>query len=638
MNAHYYWRLHARVSMAMLGASLLASAQSTERVNVGLGGQANSESDKPSISADGRFVAFQSLASNLVAGDTNNVTDIFVRDRATGTTTRVSVDSQGVQSNGTSYEPSISADGRFVAFWSFGDNLVPGDTNGLWDAFVHDCLLGQTVRVSVDSAGLQANSWSERPVISADGSSVAFWSAASNLVAGDTNLVHDVFVRHLPSGVTRRASVSTGGAEADQPCYFPSISADGGTVAFYSRSTTLVAGDSNGTEDIFVRTLSTGVTVRASLTATNGETNNPSLTPTLSANGRYCAFASSASNIVSGDTNNAWDVFVRDLSAGTTTLVTVGLGGIPAAGHSYHPAISGDGRIIAFTSEAENLVTTQGASGSDVYARDWVTGQVVLLSTPPNSALPASYSETPVPSIDGRFVAFRSDAGNLVSGDTNGVTDIFIRDWYTRFWQDADADGYGTPLLSGLFPQCPAGFSPNSLDCDDSAATTHPGAPDLCDGVDNDCDSQIDEGFIAPFCTAGTSVHGCTAWIAGVGTPSTTAGSGFNIAVNNVPGQRYGTIFYGFYPANVPWAPNSPSYRCVSFPIQRMGNLPTHGSTNQCNGDLTIDFNAWYAANPGALGAPFIAGQVFYAQGWYRDPAAPKQTNLSNGLRFTLCN
>lgn len=624
--------------MAMLGASLLASAQSTERINVGPSGEANLESDKPAISADGRFVAFHSHATNLVAGDTNNVIDIFVRDRVAGTTTRASVNSQGVQSNGTSYEPSISADGRYVAFWSFGDNLVSGDTNGTWDVFVHDRQLGLTVRASVDSLGNEGNAYAERPVISADGTSVAFWSGASNLVVGDTNGVSDVFVRHIPSGTTRRVSISTAGAEANQPCYFPAISADGQTIAFYSQSTSLVAGDLSPNEDIFVHKIQSGVTVRASVDAMGGEPNNASLTPSLSADGRYCAFTSAATDLVAGDTNSAWDVFVRDLQAGTTVLASSGVGGVPAAGSSYHPTITADGRLVAFASEAENLVSAQSYSGADVYIRDLVTGQTVLLPAQVYGQAPLAYSESPAVSANGRFVSFRSAAGNLVAGDTNNVPDIFLRDWYSTYFVDADGDGYGNPLLTGRFPQCPPGYSANNMDCDDSTAAKHPGAPELCDGLDNDCDGQIDEGFTSTYCTAGTSVHGCTALIAGVGTPSSSAGSGFNIVVSNVPGQRYGTIFYGFYPANVPWAPNSPSYRCVSFPIQRMGNLPTHGSVSQCNGDLTIDFNAWYAANPGTLGAPFVAGQVFYAQGWYRDPAAPKQTNLSNGLRFTLCN
>ncbi len=195
-----------------------------------------------------------------------------------------------------------------------------------------------------------------------------------------------------------------------------------------------------------------------------------------------------------------------------------------------------------------------------------------------------------------------------------------------------DCDGNGVvdavELASGLATDCNSNGVVDTCDIASglSADSNANGLPDEC------------ENLISTYCTAGTSVHGCVASIAGVGTPSTTSASGFNIVVSNVPGQRYGTIFYGFYPANVPWAPNSPSYRCVSFPIQRMGNLPTHGTASQCNGDLTIDFNAWYAANPGTLGAPFVAGQVFYTQGWYRDPAAPMQTNLSNGLRFTLCN
>jgi hypothetical protein len=145
-------------------------------------------------------------------------------------------------------------------------------------------------------------------------------------------------------------------------------------------------------------------------------------------------------------------------------------------------------------------------------------------------------------------------------------------------------------------------------------------------------------GNAMSYCTAGTTVHGCVPSIGGVGTPSSQANSGFDIVVSNMPGQRFGTIFYGFYAGAVPWAPFSPSYQCIAFPVQRTGDRQSGGTAGQCNGELRLDFNAWRTANPGALGSPYVAGQVIHAQGWFRDPGAPKQTNLSDGLRFTLCN
>jgi formylglycine-generating enzyme required for sulfatase activity len=141
---------------------------------------------------------------------------------------------------------------------------------------------------------------------------------------------------------------------------------------------------------------------------------------------------------------------------------------------------------------------------------------------------------------------------------------------------------------------------------------------------------------VSTYCTAGTTVHGCVPSIAGVGVPSAVDSSGFDIVVSNVPGQRAGTIFFGFYPASIPWAPFSPSYQCVAFPIQRTGDRFSGGVAGQCNGELRLDFNAWRAAHPTALGSPYVAGQVFNAQGWFRDPGSPKQTNLSNALRFVL--
>jgi len=218
-------------------------------------------SNMPSLSADGRMVAFHSDADSLVTGDTNNAKDIFVHDRVTHATTRVSVSSTGVQGNASSEVVSLSGDGRFVAFYSWASNLVGGDTNNVADVFVHDRQTGQTTRVSVSSAGGQGNGNSTLSAISADGRLVAFESSASNLVPGDTNNVRDIFLHDRQTGQTTRVSVnSTGGQSNCSGCVanrghsnYPSLSADGRVVSFASDANNLVTGDTNNKWDVFVR-------------------------------------------------------------------------------------------------------------------------------------------------------------------------------------------------------------------------------------------------------------------------------------------------------------------------------------------------------------------------------------------------
>ena len=343
-------------------------------------------------------------------------------------TTRVSVASSGAEGNRYSYWPAISTDGRYVAFSSDSSNLVAGDTNGTWDVFVRDLATSQTTRVSVASGGAEGNSDSYYTAISADGRYVAFLSSASNLVAGDTNGAGDVFVRDLATSQTTRVSVASSGAEGNSYSYDPAISADGRYVAFRSYASNLVAGDTNGTWDVFVRDLATSQTIRVSVASDGAQGNGRSEGAVISADGRYVAFHSYAYNLVAGDTNNTNDVFVRDLATSQTTRVSVASDGAEGNSNSDYPAISADGRYIAFYSHANNLVAGDTNGAGDVFLRDLVTNQTTRVSVASDGAQGNSDSARPAMSVDGRYVAFYSAASNLVAGDTNGVPDIFVWD------------------------------------------------------------------------------------------------------------------------------------------------------------------------------------------------------------------
>jgi Tol biopolymer transport system component len=252
---------------------------------------------------------------------------------------RVSVAINSTQANGDSDLPAISANGRYAAFTSEASNLVPGDTNGLGDVFVRDLWTGTTRRVSVASDGTQGNdsSGSESEAISADGRYVAFDSGASNLVPGDANHRGDVFVRDLRSGTTRLVSVATSGTQGNHTSSFAAISADGRYVAFDSTASNLVPGDTNHSADVFVRDLRSGTTQRVSVASDGTQTNGDSYFPAVSADGRYVAFESV-------NTSDNLDVFVRDLRSGTTQRVSVARDGTPAESGSGGAAISADGR------------------------------------------------------------------------------------------------------------------------------------------------------------------------------------------------------------------------------------------------------------------------------------------------------
>ena len=422
-----------------------AFGQSTERVSVDSSGvEGNSYSKDCSISADGRFVAFVSPSDNLVAGDTNGWQDIFVHDRHTGVTERVSVDSNGVEADRFSFDPSLSADGRFVCFRSAARNLVSGATNNMDDIFVHDRLTGATERVSVDSSGAQANNGSTQAAISANGRYVAIESYASNLVAGDTNGTFDIFVHDRQTGAITRVSVDSSGVEGNGSSNIASISADGRFVAFESVAASLVANDTNYFSDVFVHDRLTGVTERVSLDSTGAEGNGGSQKAAISADGRCVAFDTWASNFTPGDNNYQQDIFVHDRLTGVTEHCSVTTGGVHGDRGSRVPQISADGRIVTFESFADNLVINDTNGFLDIFVRDRELGTTERASVDSGGGESDWESLYPSISANGRHVTFESTASNLVPGDTNGYGDIFVRD------RGNGAD-FNTIILTGPF-------------------------------------------------------------------------------------------------------------------------------------------------------------------------------------------
>ncbi|TAK01695.1 MAG: hypothetical protein EPO39_14065 [Candidatus Manganitrophaceae bacterium] len=378
------------------------------------------------MGGDGRYVAFESLASNLVAGDTNGVLDLFVRDRETGLTRRVSVDSSGREGNGISFGSKMSGDGRFVVFESQASNLVPDDTNGFTDIFLHDLQSGTTERVSIGTGGVQADSASGYAYVNWDGRYVVFYSFADNLVPGDTNGAGDLFIRDRQTGETTRLSVRSDGAEGNEISFCPSISDDGRYVSFISYATNLVPGDTNGAPDIFVHDRQTGTTTRISVDSNGVEGNLASIDAKISGNGRFVAFYSEASNLAPGDTNRVGDLFVHDRETRTTTRVSIGSDGTQGNRISYDARISRDGRYVAFDSDATNLADGDTNGKGDIFVHDRQTGITRRASADRNGVGGNNASHANRISGDGRFIAFDSEASNLVSDDTNEKTDVFI--------------------------------------------------------------------------------------------------------------------------------------------------------------------------------------------------------------------
>ena len=464
----------------------------------------NGDSTPAGLSTDGRYVLFESSASDLVLGDTNGVSDVFVRDVVTGLTVSVSVSTNGDPGNGASRSAVMTPDGRYVAFVSAAKNLVAGDTNGIPDVFLRDVQLGTTVRVSVGTNPGRvgtANGGSGAPAISADGRYVAFYSTATNLAPGTTN-VSEIYVRDVVAGTTAWASAYARTALQSPANYLNlsfghSISADGQFVTYEAVRSFLVTQPvqapittspgrgvilrynvGSGFSDIvstnaavpisaaedasnpvmtpdgrFVAFLAnaptgtitntcvqvwdtqTGISVLASgdltgMVPTNSACDWPAITP----DGRFVAFMSNGTNLVTNSLAGDLHLYRRDLDAGVTTLADTGTNGVGSGGTALMgPSLSDDGRFIAFDAPDGSLVPEDSNKSLDVFVRD-VTGAETELVSRRDPALPSVAPNGPSTlsalsvSQEGSLVAFFSEADNLVPNDTNGYRDVFVRD------------------------------------------------------------------------------------------------------------------------------------------------------------------------------------------------------------------
>ena len=325
-----------------------------------------------------------------MTNDTNGNTDIFVHDRQTGETTRISVANDGSEGDENSTTPSISADGRFVSFYSRSSNLAGDTSHG--QIFVHDRQTSETTRISI---------------------------------------ARDIFVSDRQTGETTRISLSKDGINVNSTGS-PSISANGRYIIFGTDASYFVNDPNSFESEIFLHDRQTGETTPVSVNSDGilASFFSYAYTASISADGRYIAFSTKASNLVASDTNDESDVFVHDRQTGETTRVSVASDGSEGYGKSANPSISSDGRFVSFNSWSSNLVADDSNHLRDIFVHDRQTGETTRVSItsngiPRGDSLPSSTQSI---SADGQFIAFRSSATNLVPGDTNNNVDIFVHD------------------------------------------------------------------------------------------------------------------------------------------------------------------------------------------------------------------
>lgn len=403
------------------------------------GGLGNGASSRLQISGDGDFAVFQSTARNLVSNDqVQHGTEVFEANLMTGAITDISVSPTGGAENGPSTLPSVSANGTYVAFASSASNLVPGGTTGDKNVFLRDMVTGVTTQVSLTPSGGQPQGASTRPSISANGQYITYDSNATDLVQpsiAKTGFTQ-IYLYNTATGVTTLESLGTNGQPGNGPSLRASISSDGTEVAFVSGATNLIPNDTSKYRNIFEIDLATGVISLVSVSDTGGASNGPSdnsTRPSISSDGQYVGFESEATDVVPGVTNNDWQAYVRDTVNNTTTLVSVTPTGQPGDASSTRPAVNATGQYVAYESNAHDIVPKDRNHERDVFLRDTVndTNTLVSVALGGDGAGSNGLSLRPSISASGSEILFASQGSNLVSQGGNGDQQIYLATFTT---------------------------------------------------------------------------------------------------------------------------------------------------------------------------------------------------------------
>lgn len=598
----------ALTALSALGAARAQSVELVSRSALGVLGNGDCALEM-ALSGDGRFVAFGSAASNLIPGVTGTG-HAYLVDRATHAIEHLTMASGGgFGLSAPAAVGGVSDDGRFVAFRA--DGLLDLDYGV--DIYVRDRVAGTTVELTpFEFQGLQRSV----PQLSADGQRVMWWERNNWFPPSDST---HIWVKTRTGGAVASVAGSASGTAFDTWVDSPRMSSDGANLVFGRSS-------SQGRE--LVHWAFGAPTSPQTQIAFDPAGSSLLLEcAALSHDGRFVAFIRQLNS-------GSFEAWLRDMATGSVERIDAPYSGALWSA-SLVGGISQDGRYIAFVSWATNVVPGDTNGFADAFVRDRVLNQTARISVSATGGQANFASERVVLARSGAGVALLSSATNLVAGDTNGARDVFYRSMCGEVFADADGDGFGAGPASFTCALPQAGQASNDDDCDDNNGAVNPARAEVCNGIDDDCDGQVDDdiGGVA-YCVSTPSTNGCTATLGSSGCPSASASSGFSVRVSGLDGQRNVMLFYGASAVSVPFSP--PNTMCVGAPRQRTSVMHASGASGACDGSAALDVAAWTTANPGALLLPWNAGQVVNFQAWFRDHASSAGFRLTNGWQVTL--